>query len=454
MPPVTAEQKPREGSRPESDDSKTPEAISDTPKDEAGTLPLHERRTRRTSASMVIICVLLVLYTVYFARTILMPMVAAIILSLLLRPAIRACRKYRIPDALSAAGVLLIVVVICMAVIANLVGPAREWVNDAPEKFRDIGERLHVIREQVEELNEAREAVEDMAEGDADEVETPDAPYPFAADTDSTLTENETKETDAARTSLPNDGVPREDNGLEQANQKAEFNEPVQVQIQQPRLISGIQMLTSTGSWVGGVLAEIFLMLVLCYFLLASGDILINNVLRILPSRKEKRTTVELVHTVEKGISSYLVTVTVINICLGIAIAAAMWLLGLPNPVLWGAMATLFNFVPFLGAMFGTIVVFLVSILSFESLAYAFLPPIVYWSITALEGNFITPHVIGRSMSLNPIMVFLSLSIWGWMWGVGGALLAVPILAVLKVGFDQFERTKALGTLLGGSSSV
>ncbi|MFG0331972.1 MAG: AI-2E family transporter, partial [Maioricimonas sp. JB049] len=132
------------------------------------------------------------------------------------------------------------------------------------------------------------------------------------------------------------------------------------------------------------------------------------------------------------------------------AVAAARWLLGLPNALLWGVMATLVNFVPLLGALCGVAVIFLVSLLTFDSIAFALLPPFVFWIITTTEGNFITPMVLGKSMSLNPFVVFLFLTVWAWMWGIGGAFLAVPILAVLKVGFDQFERTRPLGTLLGG----
>jgi predicted PurR-regulated permease PerM len=99
--------------------------------------------------------------------------------------------------------------------------------------------------------------------------------------------------------------------------------------------------------------------------------------------------------------------------------------------------------------MLGTVIVFLVAVLTFDSLGYAALVPMTYAVITAVEGNVVTPAIVGRSMQLNPVIVFLFLTFWGWMWGIGGALLAVPLLTVLKIGFDQFERTKPIGTLLG-----
>jgi predicted PurR-regulated permease PerM len=96
--------------------------------------------------------------------------------------------------------------------------------------------------------------------------------------------------------------------------------------------------------------------------------------------------------------------------------------------------------------------VVLVAILSFDSLVYAFVIPVVYFSLTALEGNIITPYLLGRSMSLNPIIVFLSLTFWGWMWGIGGAVIAIPIIAALKVGFEHFHSTRQLSLLLSGNS--
>lgn len=416
-----------------------------------GSTDPHERRYQRASTAMVVIAVLLSLFTLYFARAILMPIVAGIVLALLFRPVVRRCRHYHVPDAVSAGVVVLLIVVVVLGVFANLIGPANEWLSDAPEKMRTVGTKLHVIRDRVKDFNRASEMVEELAKGDDSPAESNEAPFPFAPEPvpDRVDANADGAEDENAVDSSGEKKLRKSDNtsvdSAEESPTKSN-DEPVEVQIQQPRLVAGLQVLSSTGT----ILGELVITLVLTYFLLASGDVLIKNVLRVLPSMREKRNAVELVYNVERGISAYLLMVSTINVCLGIVVGIAMWLLGLPNPVLWGAMATLFNFVPFLGALCGTVVILLVSILSFDSLSYALIPPLVFWAITATEGNLITPHLLGRSMSLNPIMVFLSLAIWGWMWGVGGALLAVPILAMLKVGFDQFERTKMIGTLLGG----
>jgi predicted PurR-regulated permease PerM len=151
---------------------------------------------------------------------------------------------------------------------------------------------------------------------------------------------------------------------------------------------------------------------------------------------------------IERGISQYLLTFTAINVCLGIVIGTGMWLIGMPNPVLWGVMAGCLNFMPYIGAFVGSGVVFLVAALSFDSMGQALLAPAIYAAANTIEGNVITPLILGRSMRLNPIFIFLSVVLWGWMWGVGGALIAVPLLAMTKIACAHSRRLQSVATLL------
>ncbi|QDU37171.1 AI-2 transport protein TqsA [Maioricimonas rarisocia] len=426
------------------DEPKASQTVVPTRKRHPGRAPYpmsaNARRSRRTSFAMVLIAVLLSLYTIYFTRTVLMPVVAGCMLALLTRPLVRRLRRYGIPDAFGGALVLLGLFIIVGGALGNLVGPAQQWLEEAPDNLRTAGEKLNVLRDPVADLSRASEMVENLAAG---EVDTTEGDADVSEEVDGDVEEELASAVAGVGKEKPDS---LRDTPLEK---NAEEDEPVTVEVRQPRLVAGLAVLSSTG----GVVAGLIIMFVLAYFLLASGDQLLNNILHLLPSMREKRSAVELVHSVEQAISSYLLTVTVINIGLGIVVAIAMWLLGLPNALLWGVMATLFNFVPLLGALCGVAVIFLVSILTFDSIAFALLPPFVFWIITTTEGNFVTPMVLGKSMSLNPFVVFLFLTIWAWMWGIGGAFLAVPILAVLKVGFDQFERTRPIGTLLGGAST-
>jgi len=159
---------------------------------------------------------------------------------------------------------------------------------------------------------------------------------------------------------------------------------------------------------------------------------------------------VEMVREMEDDVSFYLLTISLINAGLGIAIGTAMYLLGMPNAVLWGVMAALFNFVPYLGALVGAGVVGLVALLTVEQPLAALLPPLVYLTLTSIEGYLVTPAMLARRLTLNPIAVFLSLILWTWVWGIGGALLAVPLLATFKICCDHIEPLKPIGTMLEG----
>jgi predicted PurR-regulated permease PerM len=152
-----------------------------------------------------------------------------------------------------------------------------------------------------------------------------------------------------------------------------------------------------------------------------------------MPTLSDRKRAVSIAHEIESHISRYLLTVTLINTCLGLAVGTTVGLLGLRNPVMWGVVVAVLNFVPYLGALTGIICMTIGATLSFDSLSYALVFPAVYLLFSTLEGNFVTPWVMGRSLTLNPVIILLSLTFWGWMWGIAGVILAVPILAAFKI---------------------
>ena len=190
------------------------------------------------------------------------------------------------------------------------------------------------------------------------------------------------------------------------------------------------------------------LLLILLYFLLAYDGVFLNKLIRILPTLSDKKRAVSIASDIEGQVSRYLFTVTVINICLGIAVGTTVGLLGLPNPVMWGVMVALLNFIPYLGALTGIICITLGAVLSFPSFSYALLFPAVYLAFATLEGNFVTPWVMGRSLTLNPVLILLSLIFWGWLWGIPGIILAVPMLAAFKIFCSHVEGMEAIAEFL------
>lgn len=132
-------------------------------------------------------------------------------------------------------------------------------------------------------------------------------------------------------------------------------------------------------------------------------------------------------------------------------VGTALHLLDVPSPLLWGLMATVLNFVPYVGAMVGVAVVSLVSFVTFDEVGRAVVPPLVYLFVTSLEGGFITPLILGRSLSLSPVAILLGLLFWGWLWGIPGALLAVPILLSVRIVCENVPSLAWVAQLLGRS---
>src|SRR5271165_4962466 len=190
--------------------------------------------------------------------------------------------------------------------------------------------------------------------------------------------------------------------------------------------------------------------LILLYFLLSSGDLFLRKLIHILPRFEDKRRAVQIAREVEDSISHYLLTVAVINAGLGTAGGPAFWALGMPNPALWGVLGFVLNFVPYLGALTLIGILTLVATATFPTLLHALMVPACYLALGIIEGNFITPWIVGRRMTLNPVVIFLGLVFWGWMWGIPGALLAVPMIVIFKIFCDHVEPLAPVGEFLGG----
>ena len=190
------------------------------------------------------------------------------------------------------------------------------------------------------------------------------------------------------------------------------------------------------------------LLFILLYFLLAYDSVFLGKVIKLMPTLQDKRRAVSILSEIESHVSKYLLTVTLINIGLGIAVGVTVGMLGLQNPVMWGVMVAVLNFVPYLGALTGIICMTIGAVLSFDSIGYAMVFPAAYLFIATIEGNFVTPYVMGRSLTLNPVLILLSLTFWGFMWGIAGIILAVPILAAFKIFCAHVEEMEPIAEFL------
>ena len=178
------------------------------------------------------------------------------------------------------------------------------------------------------------------------------------------------------------------------------------------------------------LMAQIVLFLASLYFFLATRHSIRSSVLSLCVNRRSRLRTARMFRDAEWFVSRYLLAITVINAGLGLATTAAMWLVGVPQPFLWGMLAFSLNYVVYIGPAIMTAILLGVGLATFDSLPTIFLPAGAYLTLNLIEAHFVTPEVIGRSVTLNPFFVFLALSFWIWLWGPIGGLLAVPFLLI------------------------
>jgi predicted PurR-regulated permease PerM len=209
----------------------------------------------------------------------------------------------------------------------------------------------------------------------------------------------------------------------------------------------------SLASVAPAILAQAAFILVLLLFLLSSGDMFYEKLVHVMPTFKDKRQAMRIAYDIERKLSRYLFTITLINAGLGAAIGTSMWLLGMPNPLLFGVIGFAFNYVPYLGAVSGMAIATIVGLITFDQVGYALLPGAVYFALTALEGQFVTPYFVGRRLEMNTVVIFLSVALWAWLWSVIGMLVAVPLLVTIRAFCEHIPQLEPLGDFLSTRGS-
>lgn len=336
------------------------------------------------------IFLLAVFYTLYLGRGFFLPITVAVMLNFLLTPAVRALKRIGLAPPVGAAVILLLFFGVVGYGAYKAGPPAIEWVERAPRTFSEAEEKLRSIREPVNAIQEAGEQVEAIARGDG--------------------------------------GKP-----AAQAEQSGDESQIAETLFRNARDLL-----------IGGSVAAFLL-----YFLLALDDLFMRKLAGVLPRMSQRRKAVLIARATERDLSHYVLVRTATNVALGVGVGLATWFLGMPNPVLWGIMAAVLNYVPYLGGIVGYVVVGIVALTTFEETSRALMVPGAYLLLNIVESNFVTPAILGRELTLNPVMIFTWLIFWGWIWGIPGALLAVPLLAMAKIVADNVETLAPFGAFLG-----
>ena len=330
---------------------------------------------------------LALLAAVYVAADIVLPLVLAVVLKLLLQPAMRLLERWHVPRILAALLLILAVFGTIVGLGAAVAGPASTWAAKLPEGIPRLQERLSFLQAPINTLQRFLQQVEDYGQ-------------PAGA--------------------------------------------PAAVSKGGSTLMT--KLFTGTRNFASGFFTTILFLL----FLLVSGDTFLRRLVEILPSFSNKRQAVDISQQIESDISAYLVTITLMSAAVGIATAMVMWLTGVGDPILWGAVAFLLNFVPILGPIFGVVIFLLAGLLTNDTLWQALLPAGLYLGIHLIEGETITPMLLAKRFTLNPVLVIISLVFWFWMWGAPGAILSVPMLAITKIICDRVRPLAAFGHFLEG----
>lgn len=349
---------------------------------------LLRRRSGWFTTAVTGMFILAVFYTLYVGKAFFLPVVIALLLDRLLSPVVKALRRANVPASVGAALVLAVLIGGTATAVYNLAYPAAQWIERAPENIRVAETKLRAVIAPVVHMQAAAREVQEAARGE---------------------TGNTQRET---------------------------------ISLERPSLASTV--MGQMRAFLIGAVVTFFLL----YFLLASGDHFLRTFVHVLPRLRDRRKAVEITHRIDAALSTYLITAAMINVGMGLVVTLAMYLLGMPNPELWGLLAAFLNFIAYIGPLITTAVIGLVAVVSFDTLGQAVMPPLVYFTINAMEGYFVTPFVMGRRLTLNPVFILLSVVFWGWMWGIVGSLLAVPLLVTFKIICDNISVLNPIGAFL------
>jgi predicted PurR-regulated permease PerM len=328
------------------------------------------------------------LFAVKSARPLLLPVMLAALNAVVLAPIVSGLERVRLPRAIGAGVVVLALLGSMITIGYQVADPASSWIESAPRRIAEVESSLSFIRTPMKKMSQAAERVEERV---------------------------------------------GEITGAEQNDART--------------VVVRSQSLSEAAINRGGhIIAGLIVMLALLYFLLASGDHLMRQTAGL--AREAGAEKLSIARNVRRKLSGYLLTVVTINALLGLAVGIALHLIGMPNALLWGLVVMFLNFVPYLGGIAGLCILGVAALTSIDDPSRALMAPAAYAVLNGIEGMVITPLVLGRRMRLNPVAVFLSILLWSWLWGIPGALLAVPVLAAMKVIAEAYPALAPMDRLL------
>jgi predicted PurR-regulated permease PerM len=329
----------------------------------------------------------------YGAAEIVLPIILGFVLNLVFQPVLRVLLRIGVPRVLAALLIVLALVALFVGIGLLLSGPVTGWIGRLPQTLPHLQQKLRFLNGPVQSAQRALDHIQNLAPGAG-----------------AGASGGAAKQVAVQGTSLP------------------------QQVLSQVRIVAG----------------GAFETLLVMFFVLVSGETFLRRLVEILPRFEDKRAAVDISQQIEHDISVYLGTITMMNTFVGIAAGGMAWLVGLGDPLLWGTMAFLLNYVPILGPTAGVLIFLLAGLVTLDPLWAAFVPAVLYLMIHVAEGETITPMLLARRFTVNPVLVMVGVIFWYWMWGVCGAILSTPMLAITKIVCDRIDRLKPVGHFIGG----
>ena len=341
----------------------------------------------RASMPLMVLAVLAVGYTLWAAQDVVLPVLLAMFFALVGNPIIRVLRRLYVPRFVGALIVLVGGMTVAGLLANKMLPSAMDWAQQAPREMRQLAPKLRELTKPVQDANKAAESFARAAGG-----QTGKQPQIVHTEED-----------------------------------------PYRKLLATPRVV-----------------ASLLAVVLLTFFFMVYGENLQRNAIALLPGRQQKKFTVDILQSIEREVSRYVLTISVINTVVGFVFAGVLYLLGLPlaEALLWGTMAALLNFAPYVGPLIGMVAMLLVGFISFEEPFQSMLPAIVYLVLHTIEGQIVTPIILGRRMALSPLVLILALMLFGWLWGLIGLLLAVPLLVCIKLVLAQLDGMHGWARLL------
>ncbi|MDO5505918.1 MAG: AI-2E family transporter [Pseudoxanthomonas suwonensis] len=344
----------------------------------------------RSSPATLVLAVLAIMFTLWAAQGVILPILLAAFFALIGNPLLRLLCRLRLPRFLGALLLLVLAIAALVTLGRQLATPAAEWIAEAPRTMRMVVPKL---RKMIEPVQQASQTAEDIARAAGGE--------------------NPRRPVQVVRT---------------------EENAP-------------FRALSTTPKLLGSVLAVVLL----TFFFMVYGERLQRSAIALLRERQRKVLTTDIMQSIEREMSRYVLTITMINVGLGLVVAAALhWLAGFDaqEALLWGTATALLNYAPYVGPFIGFALLLLAGLVKFDSLAMSLLPAGMYVALQTIEGQLVTPIVLGRQMALSPLIVILALLIFSWAWGLVGLLLAIPLLVCVKIVLGKVEEFEGWARLL------